>query len=103
MWHGEKAARQSTARRDRPPENGAQIEFSAGPPTSSMVAVGADNSGSTVQLNWAGSDDAGGSGIASCDINSSENGGPFVQLLDDTTLTATSFAGTGVPHFHAIV
>ena len=44
-------------------------------------------------MSWSGQDDPGGSGIASYDVYVSDNGGPFVPFLTDTTQTSASFAG----------
>ena len=42
---------------------------------------------------WSGSDDAGGSGIATYDIYISDNGGPWTLWQDDTELTEATFNG----------
>jgi len=47
----------------------------------------------TFLVEWAGQDDAGGSGIAGYDIYVSDTGRPYVLWLDDTTETSAAFVG----------
>ena len=61
------------------------------PPTSSVAAL-PNNSPATFMLSWSGSD-SGGSGVATYSIYVSNNGGAFLPLLTNTTLTSTSFTG----------
>ncbi|MGE0760152.1 MAG: dockerin type I domain-containing protein, partial [Pirellulaceae bacterium] len=63
-----------------------------GPPSSQVNALPA-TSVTPFVVTWTGTDDAGGSGIASYDIYVADNGGSFALFLDDTTNTSTSFAG----------
>jgi pimeloyl-ACP methyl ester carboxylesterase len=62
------------------------------PPTSSVAALPSFSLG-TFTLSWAGSDNTGGSGLASYSIYVSDDGGPFTALLTNTTLTSTTFTG----------
>jgi len=69
------------------------ITIDAGPPTSSVTPLPATETSANFTVSWSGQDDPGGSGIASYDIDVSDNGGPFVPFLTDTTQTSASFAG----------
>ena len=62
-------------------------------PASSVNTLSAVTSGNTVQLNWAGTDNNGGSGIASYNIFVSDNNGAFTPYLLDTALTSATFTG----------
>jgi hypothetical protein len=62
------------------------------PPTSSVAPLPA-LSPLTFPLSWSGSDDAGGSGIATYDVFVSDNGGAYTPLLTGTTQTSTTFTG----------
>jgi uncharacterized repeat protein (TIGR01451 family) len=64
----------------------------AGPPASEVSDLPAEHFGSAIPLTWSGSD-SGGSGIATFDVYVSENGGPYLPLLRNTTSTSTSFTG----------
>ena len=44
-------------------------------------------------MSWSGSDDAGGSGIATYDVFVSTDGGPFTPFLTGTTATSATFTG----------
>jgi hypothetical protein len=57
------------------------------------VAALSTYSGAAIQLTWSGSDNPGGSGIASYSVYVSNNGGPFVPFLTDTTQTSATFQG----------
>jgi RHS repeat-associated protein len=65
----------------------------SGAPSSSVATLPVHVAGRDIALNWSGSDDAGGSGIASYDIFVSTDNGPYVLLLDDTTQTSTVYTG----------
>jgi hypothetical protein len=60
---------------------------------SSSVAALPEFSPATFTVSWSGSDNSGGSGLASYSIYVSDNGGAFTPLLTDTTQTSTSFTG----------
>ncbi len=66
--------------------------FDAGAPTATVAALPAQSSASFA-VQWSGSDDAGGSGIASYDVFVSDNGGPFTAWLTATTATSATFSG----------
>src|SRR5262249_34679593 len=62
-------------------------------PTSKVTALPAVTHTLTFTLHWSGSDNKGGSGIASYDVFVSDNGGPFKALMTKTTKTSASFTG----------
>ncbi len=64
----------------------------AGAPTSSVAALPTFSPGSFA-VNWGGTDDAGGSGIASYNVYASDNGGAFTLLLGNITQTSTTYTG----------
>ena len=64
----------------------------AAAPTSAITALAAHEAPSFT-LQWSGSDDAGGSGLAYYDIYYSVNSGPYQALLLNTTRTAAVFNG----------
>lgn len=89
-------------------ENTASIVFDANPaiitntefntldrgtPTSAVTALPARATEADFTVNWSGSDDAGGSGIASYDVFVSTDGGPFLPFLVGTTQTSATFNG----------
>ncbi len=65
----------------------------AGPPSSGVSALPAVTFASSFLVSWAGSDDAGGSGIRTFDVLISDNGGEFYLGLEATTLTSATFQG----------
>jgi RHS repeat-associated protein len=65
----------------------------AGPPTSSVDPLPAVTTSTSFTVIWSGSDNAGGSGIASYDVYVSDNGGPFQPWLLDTVMTSEVFSG----------
>jgi uncharacterized repeat protein (TIGR01451 family) len=62
-------------------------------PTSSVVALQATTSTPTFTVSWSGSDNPGGSGIATYDVYVSDNGGAFTPFLTGTPLTSANFTG----------
>lgn len=68
------------------------ITIDSGAPTSSVGTLPAFSS-STFTVSWSGSDDTGGSGIASYDIWISDDGGPVGLWLLNTTDTSATFTG----------
>ena len=64
----------------------------AGAPTSTVSPLPA-SSAPQFTVTWAGSDDAGGSGIASYNIFVSTDGGPFTPFIEGTTSTSAAFTG----------
>ncbi|MDB5390759.1 MAG: repeat-associated core domain protein, partial [Planctomycetaceae bacterium] len=64
----------------------------AGGPTSSVTAL-PSTSPINFTVNWSGSDDAGGSGIASYDISVSDNGGDYTVWQSATAATSATYNG----------
>jgi hypothetical protein len=62
------------------------------PPDSTVAALPAFSQ-ATFTLSWSGSDNPGGSGIATYDVYVSDNGAAFTPLLTGTSLTSTTFTG----------
>ena len=78
------------------PENTAQVfnTIDAGVGlTSTVAALPSDETLSTFNVAWSGSDANNGSAISGFNIYVSDNGGAFTPWLDDTTLTSATFAG----------
>jgi RHS repeat-associated protein len=69
------------------------ITIDAGPPTSTVAPLPAKETSANFTVSWSGQDDSGGSGIASYDVEVSDNGGPFVPFLTGTTQTSATFHG----------
>ncbi len=65
----------------------------ATPPTSSVQSLPAFVNTTAFTVSWSGSDNAGGSGIASYSVYVSHNGGEFTPFLTDTTATSATFNG----------
>jgi len=63
------------------------------PPTSTVTALPATQTTTSFTVSWGGSDNSGGSGIASYDIWVSDNGGHFTKWISDTTNTSATFNG----------
>ncbi len=78
-----------------PPLNTATFTnmIDSGAPTSMVAALPLNETSTSFTVNWSGSDDTGGSGIASYDVFVSENGGPFVAFQTATTATSATFTG----------
>jgi RHS repeat-associated protein len=76
------------------PAKEALITIDGGAPISKVSAL-PDFSATEFTVTWSGSDDPGGSGIASYDVFVSDNRGPFVLWRDDATTNSATF--TGVP------
>jgi hypothetical protein len=62
------------------------------PPTSAVTALPAFSL-PMFTVKWSGSDNTGGSGLATYDVFVSDNGAAFVPLLTATTLTSTTYSG----------
>jgi hypothetical protein len=60
-------------------------------PTSHVLPITANLLDAQVSISWTGSDNAGGSGIASYDIYVSVNGGPYTAWLMGTTQTSGTY------------
>jgi hypothetical protein len=65
----------------------------ASPPTSSVQTLPALENTLTFTVSWSGTDNVGGSGIASYSVYSSDNGGSFTPFLTNTTQTSAVFTG----------
>jgi RHS repeat-associated protein len=65
----------------------------AGNPTSNISPLPALTTTPLIPVSWSGSDDAGGSGIATYDIYVSTDGGPFTSWLLGTTLSQSTYLG----------
>ncbi len=65
----------------------------SGAPASSVAALPGIEGSTSFTVNWSGSDDAGGSGIASYDVYVSDNGGGFTLFQAATTATSATFTG----------
>ena len=64
-----------------------------GTPTSSVSAL-PSQSDLSLTVNWSGSDDLGGSGIASYTVFVSDNNGPFIAFVTGSTATSAVYTGT---------
>ena len=65
----------------------------AGAPSSAVEPLPERSEGPEFTVRWSGSDDEGGSGLASFTVYVSDNGSEFVPWLEDTTLTEATFIG----------
>jgi hypothetical protein len=63
-------------------------------PASSVAALSPYGT-PTFSVSWSGSDNPGGSGLASFTVSVSDNGGPFAPWLVNTTQTSASYPGVG--------
>jgi hypothetical protein len=76
----------------------ASTRVDAVPPTSSVQPLAAvlvsDVNPQSFAVNWSGSDNAGGSGIASYDVYVSVDGGAFTRWQRGTTQTSATYTGT---------
>jgi hypothetical protein len=75
------------------PSKQALLTIDSGAPTSSVAALPAVSPINAIPVSWSGSDDAGGSGIASYTIYTSDDNGPFTPWLTATTLTSSTYVG----------
>ena len=75
------------------PSKQALVTIDAGAPTSSVAALPAVSSTKAFTVSWSGSDDTGGSGLASYSIYVSDNGGSFTPWLTATTQTSATYDG----------
>jgi hypothetical protein len=65
----------------------------AAAPTSHVLPLPAVQTDTTFTVQWAGQDEAGGSGIAGYDVYVSVDGGPYALLVGDTTDNSTTVVG----------
>jgi hypothetical protein len=63
------------------------------PPISTVAPLPATETSPSFTVNWSGTDNTGGSGIASYSIYVSDNGGAFTPFLHNTTQTSATFTG----------
>jgi hypothetical protein len=75
------------------PAKEALVTIDAGPPTSTVATLPAQETTPSFTVSWSGSDDAGGSGIAAFDVFVQTDGGPFVPFMKATTTTSATFNG----------
>jgi len=71
-----------------------------GPPTSSVTALASVQSNPSFTVHWSGTDDAGGSGIATYSVYVSDNGGAYTAWQSNTTAVSAQFTGA-VGHSYA--
>jgi hypothetical protein len=64
------------------------------PPTSSVQALPAVLVSQSFTVTWSGSDNVGGSGLASYDVYVSVDGGAFTRWQSGTTQTSATYTGT---------
>jgi RHS repeat-associated protein len=64
-----------------------------GAPTSSVNALPPSTTNTGFTLSWSGTPGPGATSIASYTVYDSEDGGPFMPFLTNTTLTSTTFTG----------
>lgn len=69
------------------------VSLDTTPPTSSVNALPSAINTTSFTLTWSGSDNPGGSGIASYSVYVSDNGGAFQPFLTETTATSATFTG----------
>jgi hypothetical protein len=84
------------------PSKEALVTIDGGPPTSQVTALPPSETSQQFTVQWSGSDDTGGSGIATYTIYVSDNGTDFVPWLQNTTLTQSSYTGL-VGHTYAFI
>ena len=65
----------------------------AAAPTSSIDALPAVTGMAQFSVSWGGTEDVGGSGIATYDVFVSDNGGAYAPWLTDTAATSAAFTG----------
>ena len=67
--------------------------YLVGLPTSVVAFLPATTTGTSFTVSWSGSPGVGATSIASYTIYDSDDGGPFVAFLTNTTLNSTTFTG----------
>ena len=65
----------------------------AGAPASAVLPLPATNQSAQFTVSWSGTDDVGGSGVASYDVYVSDNGGPWLLWLSSATNTTATYTG----------
>ena len=76
------------------PKKEALNTIDASGPTSQVLPLPATTTTTDFTLSWSGSDDAGGSGIATYDVFVSDNSGPFTPFQTGTSATSATFSGS---------
>jgi len=66
----------------------------AGAPSSRVTSATAGTSAGSLQVQWTGQDDEGGSGVGHYDVYVSDNGGAYTVWQEDTELTSATYSGT---------
>src|SRR5262249_49363738 len=74
------------------PAKQALVTIDSGPPTSTVAALPA-TSPTSFTVSWSGTDEAGGSGIATYAIYDSDNGGPYQLFQSSATAGSATFTG----------
>src|SRR5262249_44082144 len=75
------------------PARQALVTLDAPPPPSSVAALPVTETTASFSVSWSGSDDAGGSGVASYDVYVSDDGEASTLWQSATTQTSASFPG----------
>ncbi len=65
-----------------------------GAPSSHVSALPATEGNTSFLVQWSGTDDSGGSGVATFDVYVSDNGGTFTLWQSDTAQTSATYSGT---------
>ena len=77
------------------PSKQALVTIDSVAPTSSVTFLPATTTTSSFTVNWSGTDDTGGSGVAAYDVYDSDNGGPWTLWQQFTAATSATFSGVG--------
>jgi hypothetical protein len=75
------------------PAKEALVTIDAGAPTSTVASLPSQTTTPSFTVSWSGSDDAGGSGIATFDVFVQTDGGTFTPFLTGTTAVSATFNG----------
>src|SRR5262249_11346515 len=75
------------------PTKQALVTIDSVAPASTVAALPAVSSVNVIRVSWSGTDDPGGSGLATYSIFVSDNGGPFVPWILNTTDASASYVG----------
>jgi len=84
------AAADSTLSPTSPPVS---IMIDTNAPTGWVSALPGVTGSTSITVHWSGTDNTGGSGIATFDVFVSDNGGAFTPVVEGTTDTSASFQG----------
>ncbi len=72
-------------------------------PTSSVALLPAMTTSTQIPVSWSGTDDTGGSGIASFTIEVAVDGGPYKVWLQDTALTSATYTAQTGSHTYSFI